>query len=748
MGPGLNRMLHIVAAATVWVWAAALCGLWGRVFGVTAPNLWLSGAMAMVALAVGLAAPGQFFRAAQALLKLIYPRRMLSMPPVDPDNDQIPQQMSRLLGVGLIVAAAGGLVSATGLRLAAGAVGWITSGFLLSTTSYLVMQVLVQGVAMVGWGVGAALVFQAQSLADGDDGPARGERVVADWLCGLAVAAGVLAWLWVSGVDLLAAGLLAGLVQVVIGVALIGSNRAVRVAPVESPKSVTPPSVMMRLGVVTRAAAAAWVAVVQLRALADFTAASMPAQAVVVCLTVGAAAIFAYRWRGKHFVRSGRVAAGAAVLAIATLATQLTFALLHLSGGPRAWLWIATAGQVFLAAALVLVLFAHRRRYLSVAGSPRRWMQGSAVGLAIGAAAGALGLGSADGRAVTLAALMVTLAGAVVAGIVTSRRTGRQLTWAIGGGVLLAAITIALTAASTEVRRQRRLLTVSGRWLTAWQRGPACGYLPGADRMVNWRLDTQVAAVLGRLAEELSEQVDPFETTVADGPAALMPGPRWLVAARRPLGLGGRGGLIVHAVAADPAIGRVPLWRAEAPEDMWPVLRFGRFQYHGVLYGPLRADHPSAPAVYNRDMIAAALARTAPGGVFILHVPCAGPDMTAMLAAAKTLGELAGELTVAIAVGGSGAEMLLIHLKSGPPGWPERMRDELARLLPVGAIVGVGSDIEGLWDEIPILLPGIGESSQGGGGAVTAADILAHLKGRDVRATGCGAVPRSAGGRK
>jgi len=724
----------------VWLWGGALIGLWLRVFEPSGPSLGITAATALGAFALGLSVPGQFLRAAQAVLRRLYPRKTLATPPVGPAGPETPRQMSQLLGVALIVAAGANLVSAMCLLAGNTVAGLLNAGSLLPTWLRLLAQLAVQLIAMMGWGVGAALLWQAQSLTRGAGrrSDAGGAREHEDWLWGLTAAAGITAFTWHMAWDPLLVGLGAGAIQVASGVILVRWPKSLRALSPVAPRRTSPPAAWIRLGVLARAAVTTLVATFQLRCLADLLGAALPQQALFAAVSIALLAIFHRRRTPKPHARSA-AAAGAAVVVTAAVGMQLILGWVSLAGGPKThWvLYVALTAQLPLAAALGLLAARQRQHFFSAGGSERQWEQWSLVGLAFGAGAGAALL-TWPSRLIAAApmALLVCMAGAIIVGITAFKRTGRQLTWTTAGGVLLLAMTLALTSSAVRATRGGQLSVSGGQWLTAWQQADRFGYLPApAGKDTGWELDVLLGRLLAHRASPLAETGGP-DGDRPPHPGDLLPRGRWLVVCRRPVINEAAGNVQVQLAAADPAIAELPFWKGRKPLSIWRVLQAGPFQYHGVFYGPMRADHPAARVVYRSAALRQAATRVArAGGVLIVHVPCAGTNAAPLIAVARTAHELFGEGVAVVRVGVAQAEMLLFFRPRESPTDLQELTQSLREHFAGKAFVLNSARLAPLWAEVPAVRRLVGPGC-GGGRSVSLGQLRACCDAAEAGAAG------------
>ncbi|NQU76224.1 MAG: hypothetical protein HQ546_07930 [Planctomycetes bacterium] len=737
MSPRLNRLFYIVATATVWLWGGALCGLWVHVFDATGASLWLTASAMLAAFAVGLAVPAQFFRLVQAVLRRLRPHGALAMPLVAPAAADTPYPVARLLGVALIVAAAGGLLSAMGLKVCSGMVSYLMAGFLAGPAMQLAVRFFMQLAAMLGWGVAAGVVWQAQCLAY--TGRRVGAKVLSpsgvggDWLLGLAAALAVASLSWQMGWDPLIVALTTGAVQVACGLILIRwPGRSVPVKP-KSPTAILPPVLRTGFGISVTAAAATLTAELQLRGLADLLGATVAEQMLYGGASIALAAALYRRWACRAKGWSALSCPGAVVLVCTALAMQWALGLASLYGrvGGVRWLaGVAMCAQAPLVAGVMVLAMERRERFFSAGGSARHAMQWLLSGLAAGAVGGVIVIGSRGMQAALLSALLVCVGGAIVVGIGRCRRTDRQVVWSVAGAALLLAMAVGPTVSYRQMRDKLRVSVSAGRWLTAWWHRGDSGYLPMPTEAPECRLDLLAAGMVRKAVAARAICLAAgrgFADMASDPFVDLMSGQRWLVVSCRPLLDDGQDGLTVVSAAADPAFGRLAMWRGRDVRAILPVLRTGPFQFNGLFYGPIRADHPAGRVLFNAATIDAVVGRVADGGVLIVHATCAGANVAPMLAVAKTVHERLGESLVAVRVDGRGAELLVF-------GCPNRSADCLAVLigplreqLANDAIILPGSRLAGIWADVPIV-GRVGAGACGAGAYVGGEELSALLK--------------------
>ncbi|NLF29934.1 MAG: hypothetical protein GX591_03500 [Planctomycetes bacterium] len=691
------KIAHIVATATIWLWAMALGGVWWRMGGGGMPALWTLVAAALGAFALGVAAPVQFFRLAGWAAKALAHRQWLAVPALEGVAPDIPQWISRLLGASLLMAAAGGVISAGAVIAAVGAAGRLAGAFLLPGALWRLVHWALLTVALLAWGVGAALVHRTVSLgtapaAEGEDEPWRWTHV--DWVWGLALAAAVAALAYRTAADPLVVALAAGGVQIAAGLILVRTRFDVRLVEAPGPASVTRPSAGLCAGVLVGAAAMTVIACAQVRTLGDLWGVSPAGQCLVLAVSAAISGALHRRWGARRFVRPDRIFAGGAVLVAAAVTAQLALALTAVAAAP-AGRWLAAAallGQPPLAAGAVLGLLAHRKRFDRAGGTARQWMQWMLAGLAAGCLASAAGPGVL-GATTAILVLLGCLAAAVVTGIGGCRGTDRQVAWAFAGGVLLLALTAALTAAATDLRRQGGPHVRAGAWLTAYEQSGLVGYLPRPSRPADPQLDRRFVDMLRTVLGRAEGDDDPARD-------AVVPGPRWLLVVRRPMVEPAAPPLVATTAVADPAMLALPAWRGRPAGDLFTTVAAGPFRYHGILHAPMRADHPAAGVVFNRRMLADLQERLAPGGVLAVHAWAVGDDIGPILAVARAARENAGPLLVAVRLTDWGAEMLILARQDGRP-WTAESTALLCTGLGDDVAILPDSGLSALWVDVP-----------------------------------------------
>ncbi len=690
------KVAHIVAAATVWLWVMALGGVWWRMSGGAMPALWTVVAAALSAFALGVAAPVQLVRLAAWAARALAHRQWLAVPALAGPAPDIPQWISKLLGVSLLMAAAGGVLSAGAVIVAVGLTERLAGAFLLPDVLWRLVHWVILTAALLAWGVGAALVHRTVSLGSApapevDDEPFRWTHV--DWVWGLALAAVVASVACRLAADPLGVALVAGGVQIAAGLILVRTRFDVRLLEATGPASVTRPPLRMGATILIGGAAMTIITCAQIRALGDLWGVCLAGQCLVLAASAAVFGAFHRRWVGRRFVRPERIAAGGAVLVTTAVTVQLVLALTSVGAGPAGrWLvGAALLGQIPLAAGAVLVLLAHRKRFAAAGGTARQWMQWMLAALAVGGLAAAAGPG-AWGATTFILVLLGCLAGAVVKGIGGCRRPRRQLAWTLAGGVLLGALTAALTAGATHLHRGGGPTLRAGAWLTAYEQQPLIGYLPRPSRPADPQLDCRLVAML---AASLRRRTD------EDGPIdALAVGPRWLLVVRRPMIEAAGSPLVATTAVADPAALALPAWRGHEAGNLFTTLAAGPFTYHGVLHAPIRADHPAAGVVFNRRTLAALHRRVGPGGVLAVHAWTVGDDIGPILAVARAVRDNTGALVAAVRLADWGAEALILARRDGL-AWSDESIAALYIHLGDDVVILRGEALSALWADIP-----------------------------------------------
>ena len=92
------KAMHAAVAGGVWLWAAAMAGLWARPFDGSSVSLWLALSAAWAALAVGLWMPGQILRGFQRVLGWLRPRTAPAIPAPQAALAEAPRWLRRCWG--------------------------------------------------------------------------------------------------------------------------------------------------------------------------------------------------------------------------------------------------------------------------------------------------------------------------------------------------------------------------------------------------------------------------------------------------------------------------------------------------------------------------------------------------------------------------------------------------------------------------------------------------------------------------
>jgi hypothetical protein len=234
----------------------------------------------------------------------------------------------------------------------------------------------------------------------------------------------------------------------------------------------------------------------------------------------------------------------------------------------------------------------------------------------------------------------------------------------------------------------------SGAWLTACPQPGLIGYLPRPSGPADPQLDRRLVDMLGAILDRADDDVG-----LAAGDAVAA-GPRWLLVVRRPMTEPDASPLAATTAVADPAMLALPAWRGHEAGDLFTTLAAGPFTYHGILHAPMRADHPGAPVVFNRRMLAALRRRLAPGGVLAVHAWAVGDDIAPLLAVARSVRQTAGPPVVAVRLADWGAEMLILARQDGRPWSAESVAVLNAHL---GGDVAILREehLSALWADIP-----------------------------------------------
>ena len=302
-----------------------------------------------------------------------------------------------MLGVGLIVAAAGGLASLALFLAVGGAIGLIVGQFALSAAEYRAAQWTLEFLAMLPWGVGAGLVWQTHAMIRRGAAADAAWRAHDDWLWGLAGAAGVTAAAWRMGWSPLAVALAVGAAQVAGGLLLVRWPTGSRSAPPVQPVAPMRTSWPLRISVPAVGLLAGLLAMAELRGLADFLGTAVAGQLLAAAAWAAAAAYFHGRWSSA----AGPGCAGPAGRRRRARPGHRGDAVdAGLSGaageGRTAWAtYLAAAGLLGVCAGGSLLVVEHRRRFLAAGGA-----RGTGAGDAAGPGAGRRGAGRLAGRLV------------------------------------------------------------------------------------------------------------------------------------------------------------------------------------------------------------------------------------------------------------------------------------------------------------------------------------------------------------
>lgn len=675
----MGKLPYVLTAASVWLWAFALSALWTRAFDGSAVSQWITLSMTLLAFAIGLAAPLQVVRLGQVVLRWAGGPWAGAGTPAEIGPKEPPREMSRVLGVTLIIAAGLSLVSAMALLVSARAATLLADAFVLNPRRFLAAQAGLKLAAMLGWGAGAGLIWQTHALARGGRGRDPAWPAHDDWLWGLALAAAGGSILWRYSLELPTVALLAG-AQVVLGLVLVrwprGADRPISggVGPVREP------SWLREAGVVALSAGAAGLVVLQCRAVSDMPGLADDRKLLLASLWLMAVAFAHSRWMRRGRFGLAGMTAGGMLTAGTAVTMHLVLAWSALAAGASAR-WVQCLGLLACiptAVAVVIVLADQRRQIIEAGGSPRRWTQAVLMGGSLGILAPLVAMAWSLGLVVTIVMILTVMVAMVALGIVQSQNPRANLTWLIAGSVLILGATGALTQSASRPGRERKLLLRSGPWLTAWQHGPQAGYLPMAPSGFEPQLDRAIgpwleAGAIGAAGDE------PWP----------IPGWRWLIVNPRPILADSAGPMMADLAAAEPALYDLPIWRGRRGQALGPILRGGRARYNGAVYAPVRCDHPQGRALWNAEMLSALAERITRPGILVFHLQCGGEDVTPLLAAARTIHEhpQLGPAVAVVRVGPSGAEMLILSATDRLESTRQELVDALGASFRQGAIV-------------------------------------------------------------
>lgn len=726
MNRAVGKTRYVATAGTVWLWGAVLAGIWGRLFDVSAPSLWISLTAALAAFAVGLAVPSQLVRVGWVMLRWAYGRA--AMPLVSPRTDagDEPAQLTRVMGVSLLVAAGLSLVSAAALLTAALAVGAIGRAMFFSAPHYRLLQGLLQLAAMLPWGVGAGMVWQMHALARDAQRPVG--RACEDWLWGLALAAAGAwaAWRWALWLPMV--GLLAA---VQVGLGLLWVRWPVQESARGGAPAVARQLPRARWGVLLAAAAWSVATFVQIRGSADLWGAAPGEQLLFGAAWLALLGVFYRHWSASRAAQTPETVAAGVLLAGVALAVQMTLGWLCLAAGPAGrWLAaLAAATAVPLAAALSMLIAVVRQRFLDAGGQPRRWVQRTLIGAAAGLAVMQIGLAAGVAVGMWVALLTACLVVALVAGISSADRPAKQLTWAVAGAALLSALALGLTRAARAPLAEQGLRLSGGAWLTPWQQGEQVDYLPVPACVGDWRLDLLAGRLLGlRAVAPPGVPAGGWAGLVRSDVRSVLGGGHWLAVIRRPIARGGVEGVVLVPAAADEAVFDLPSWRGRsAGAEGFPSLQVDPRGFAGVIYSPMRADHPSARAVFCADTLSMLRSRIRAEGVLLVHAACAGDGAAAALAVARTVFEAFGPSPAVVRAASSGPELLIVVPIGGTPEYATWLMDVLRAEAGPDAVVLNTTQLEALWADVPSVAESTGPPC-GAGASVPAFALADYIR--------------------
>ena len=702
-GDMLDRWTLRAALAALALWSACLWVLSGRAFGCCWAGM-------VEAAAVQLAVAGAILNLPKAALGRVFilARRVLG-DRQEPDRDlklslarraqREARLLRRLLAGASLACAVGGLASTAMIWAAPAAMSRLGRMFLLPAWAWALVRLALAAAVMLPLALAAGALILAGSLLRrwGPSDPYRYIHSDLIWAAsaGLALAAA----LWWAGANLLGSALVCSVA--LMGIALAAAARrsvgAVSARRAKAPRESQWPRAQrwQNLGAW---AMPAWLVTLQCRALRDAAGADWAGTWLWVAATVAAMAVMTARLDKRVRVGSAVEAAAATLGALVVAAGELAMFAAALAGGRGAWLWVAAAGAgQLLFSALWAVALSRRRRVFAAQGrAGRLWFADAAVGASLGAGAAVVMLASPAPAAAVAVSFVASGAVVVLAGATTALRGGRRWTargrgrWAAVGATSIAAVVLLLLGLMRAVRGSLGRQVAIGASLTAAQMPDAdVRALPGADAPF-------AAGALSILGGRLiSTHPGRWWLVWAGGPdpAPVLTGRRRGAPDDSGDGSPRAGGAALDPPEgpfmpqwgfADPAFARLPACaRRAALADRTGftrtlAVRMDRFD--GIYLGGLRADHPEAWCMYNREALGQCLRRLGSGGLLVVRTACGARGLGELLAVAETFRRVAGGGCAAGVESGDGVALLLVARRG-----PSRTTDNLLELLAAAA---------------------------------------------------------------
>jgi hypothetical protein len=671
----VDKLAVVGIGGALVVWTACLVMLWGWALDCSGVTTQLAVAAALLAVSAAIWLPG---RAARAIIRLLIRlnlparreglERALMLVPTAAGADEA-KSLNRLLA---IVAALSVLLGALSV-MAVFAVGCLVQAW--ERTVYwtpaawraVEMVLLFLGMLPVALGLSVA-VLTAAALRIGGGGEEYA-AVCREWLWAASAGLAVFAAAWGLGANLLALCAAMGLLLLAASAALLLRRDSAPRPPRTSRPVEKGPCLRRRLGVLAGYAGVAMGLAVQCRLLCDVGGLDLAAELLWTAAALAMLAAFLRRMDDKSHVSGGFQGAAAVIGAVAVFCLQGATAVASLpsssSGGAAGnavnrWvcLLLAAGCQVPLAAATAFFLSRDRRLFAMEGGGAKAYVAAAAGGAGLGVLLFLVLASLASGRMWIAVLGLTAMAAAVMATVARSPRTRAQLKWAAGGGVLMAAVAVAMLGAAW---RARPLGVTLGAWLSSSSRtaagtasaSPATGLelLPlGCDGCAaTWRGRRISGAVRDILAGQKGDWWV-IAGSAGDYPNSPPPGVRYVVTAPDPS-------------AVPLAIRRSVLTR-EGGGDSFDVARLPGDDFDGVLLAPVPGDHAQAWRCYNSGTLARCIRRVHPGHPIVLRTQFAAPHAGEAMSVASTFLAAVGSGWVAAEFGPGQVDLLLC----GPAG--------------------------------------------------------------------------------
>jgi len=668
----LDRATVAAMAVVLVVWSACLWVLSGGAFGCAWSHMVQAAAAELAAVAAALAMPNWAVGVVFSLSTRLGPgdARAVRAALTGRGGAAKPAEMQwlvKLLAVTGAACAAGGLVTTAAIHAGSWPLRLLSERFLWPGWFWTAARLGVEVLAMLPMAMAAgALILTAGLLHRcGPSDPYR--YVMRDLMGSVAAGLALAAAAWWSGLDLLGVALVCPVVLA----AMASATAARRPAPARSVRVGATLAAgrsgreQRGINLLTWGALAA-VVTLQCRALRDAAGVSWAGTWVWVAAT---AAIFAVvtrrldrRVRPGSAAEAGAAAAGAVLVAICQV-TLLALAAAKLGPG---WLWIALAGVgQFPFAALAATVVQRRRRVFARCGwAGRFWPADACGGIAIGACAAVGLLAIRGGRAAIIAgALACVAAGAVAARRdllrkkSSRRRPGRAAATATGALAVLAAGLVWVGAVCAVGDGLGPPVAIGPDWTARQRPGGVAEVLPAG------RLPAPSRALAERVARLIVRRPGLWWIVAGENThPSLRPGVDVVALAGAGGGRRPRQSIRLRWGRIDAALGRLGPWRnARIPGgDFAQAVNVGTERFDGIYLGGLRAGHPDAWCLYNRQVLARCVGRLAKGGLLVVHVATGGRGVGEFLAVAETFHRQVGAGRAAVVVQPGKVEALLV----------------------------------------------------------------------------------------